>query len=149
MGVDKAFKRQQFLALKAAADNGQLIPAKRKKFSPKVRREVLAAQEGLCAACEERIFGRYDIDHILEHDLGGSDEPLNLVALHPECHRPKTSARAPVLAKVHRLAKATFGEPDDTPSRIRSNPKIQSAGFRKDVTKGFDQKVRPRKARTA
>lgn len=145
MSIDPDFKRRQFLALKEAADNGQLIPPPRKKFSKAVRTAVLERQEGLCAACEERIFGRFDIDHILERDLGGSDDLPNLVALHPECHRPKTSARAPVLAKVHRLARTTFEGKSESKRPIpqrenpwpegrpfpKSNRKIPSRGFSK------------------
>ena len=81
----------------------------------------------------------FDIDHILERDLGGSDELSNLVPLHPDtCHRPKTSARAPVLAKVHRLAKATFGELIEPKGRqLQSRPfpkstrKLEGRGFAK------------------
>lgn len=138
--IDPAFKRQQFLALKAAADNGQLIPPPRKKFSPKTRKAVWEAYDGLCARCEEPLGRVFDIDHILERDLGGSDELSNLVPLHPDtCHRPKTSARAPVLAKVHRLAKATFGELTEPKGRqLRSRPFPKST--RKLEGRGFDKR---------
>lgn len=135
--MDRDFKRAQFLALKELNDNGQLIPPKRRGFPKKLRLEVLARQEGLCARCEERIFGRFDVDHIIEHDLMGPDELRNLVALHPECHRPKTSARAPVLAKVHRLAETTFQGKRESKRPIQSRnewPKgrpLQSRGFSK------------------
>ena len=98
--IDPAFKRQQFLALKERADNGQLIPPPRKKFTPKVRKAVWEAYDGLCARCEEPLGKVFEIDHILERDLMGSDDLPNLVPLHPECHRPKTSARAPVLGRT-------------------------------------------------
>lgn len=125
----KAEKRAQFLAIKARNDNGQLLPAKRKKIPEKVRRQVLAAQEGLCARCEEPISGRFDVDHILERDLMGSDDLGNLVALHPDCHRPKTSARAGVLAKVHRLARATFEGKPESKRPLKSGGKLQSRPF--------------------
>jgi len=125
----KAEKRAQFLAIKARNDNGQLIPPTRKKIPAKVRREVLARQEGLCARCEEPISGRFDVDHIIERDLMGSDDPSNLVALHPECHRPKTSARAGVLAKVHRLAETTFQGKRESKRPLKSGGKLQGRPF--------------------
>lgn len=137
MTIDPAFKRAQFIALKELSDNGQLIPPKRKKLPKKLREQVLAKQEGLCGRCEERIFGRYEVDHILERDLMGADDPKNLIALHPECHRPKTSARAGVLAKVHRLARDTFEGKPESNRKIHSRSewpkgrKLQSRGFQK------------------
>lgn len=115
--VDKEFKRAQFLALKEANDQGRLIPPDRRGFSPKVRKAVFDAYDGLCARCDEPLRPGFHIDHILERDLGGTMDLKNLVPLHPECHRPKTSERAPVLAKVHRLEKQTFGEPKEPKGR--------------------------------
>lgn len=134
--VDPEWKRQQFLRLKELNDNGQLLPPKRKKFSRKEREAVAAAYDGLCAACEEPLRAGFHIDHIVEHDLLGGDDLRNLVPLHPECHRPKTSARAPILAHVHRLAKATFEAPKEPKGRkIQSRNewpkgrKLESRGF--------------------
>ena len=139
--IDRAFKRQQFLALKERADNGQLIPPPRKKFTPKVRKAVWEAYDGLCARCEEPLGKVFEIDHILERDLMGSDDLPNLVPLHPECHRPKTSARAPVLAKTHRLAKVTFGDLIEPKGRqLQSRPFPKST--RKLESRGFDKRRR-------
>lgn len=134
--IDREFKRQQFQALKAAADNGQLVPPKRKGFTPKTRRAVYERQQGICAACGEWIHGwKFEVDHVLERDLMGSNELSNLEALHPSCHKAKTSARAGVLAKVHRLADETFSPLDETPSRL------QSRGFDKSIRKKMDGSV--------
>lgn len=138
-GIDPAWKRAAFERLKELNDNGRLVPAKRKKFSPKTREAVKAAYDGLCARCEEPLGKVFDLDHIIEHDLMGSDEIDNLVPLHPECHRVKTSARAPVLAHVHRLFKRETEGP--RPSRMKSGGKLQSAGFDKRLRKHMNGAV--------
>lgn len=55
------------------------------------------------------------------------------------CHRDKSASEAPVRAKVLRLMKAKAGVKKD------KRP-IASRGFDRSMTKGFDGKVRPRKA---
>ena len=137
--IDREFKRQAFLRLKEKNDNGQLLPPKRRGFSKKTRAAVAAAYDGLCGACEEPLKPGFHIDHIIEHDLLGGDDLSNLVPLHAECHRPKTSARAPVLAHVHRLAKATFEPPKERPR------KLQGRGFNSNFKRKMDGSVVPRR----
>lgn len=118
--IDPEWKRQAFLALKEANDQGKLIPPERKGFSRKVREAVAAAYDGRCDRCGEPLKPGFHLDHVTERDLGGSNDVNNLVPLHPECHRIKTSARAPVLAHVHRLAK--IEAEGRKPSTMKSRP---------------------------
>lgn len=120
MGIDPAYKREAFRALKEAADNGRLVPTARKKIPEKVRKAVLARQEGLCAKCGVQLFGRFHIDHDLERHLMGADHESNYRALCAPCHIAKTSERAPVLAHVNRLHEATWEEPIPNPHPIQS-----------------------------
>ena len=60
------------------------------------RRQIAKRQNWLCAGqqCLEaqtnQELQEYDIDHIIPLHLGGSEEPDNLQALCPGCHRKKT-----------------------------------------------------------
>ena len=136
MTVDPAFKREQFRNLKRANDNGELIKAKRKSFGQQVRQALYDRQRGDCDACHEPLDGlRFDVDHGTELDLGGSNELSNLRALHPTCHRLKTSARAKDLAKAHRLHDATWEEPSDKPSRLQSRNEWPPKGTQKFPTR--------------
>ena len=116
--MDPAEKRAAFERLKELAGNGRLVPEKRKKFAKPVREAVLQRQDGLCAACEARIFGRYDIDHIRALELGGTNDLSNLVALHPECHRPKTARDVKAISKCRRIEDREVNGPK--PAQIKS-----------------------------
>lgn len=134
--MDPAEKRRAFEALKELAGNGRLVAEPRKKFSRAVRTQVLERQDGLCTACEGRIFGKFDIDHIKALELGGSNDLTNLVALHPECHAVKTRRDIGMIAKARRITKRETEGPK--PAKLKSNgawPRssrpIQSRGFDK------------------
>jgi hypothetical protein len=132
MGIDPQWKREAFIALKEAADNGKLVPPKRKSFSRKTRVAVLAQTDGNCADCGEPIVGwLFEVDHDLERDLMGANDLSNLRALHPACHKAKTSARAGDLAKVHRLHEATFSTDEPEPSRLKSRNEWPPKGSQK------------------
>lgn len=133
--IDPAFKRQQFEALKAANDQGRLVPEKRKTFSRSIRQAILERQEGLCAACEERIFGKFDVDHIRALELGGSNDLPNLVALHPDCHRTKTKLDVRSIAKCKRIEKREVEGPPEPQIKSRNEwpkgQKLRGRGFEK------------------
>lgn len=40
--------------------------------------------------CHELLHSTYEIDHIVPHAIGGSDDITNLQALNPNCHRKKS-----------------------------------------------------------
>jgi len=68
--------------------------------------QLLTAQQGRCRHCglcfrEEDVI---EIDHILPRYLGGSDHPINLMALHRHCHDQRHAALA------------AGGRPDNDPS---------------------------------
>lgn len=120
-------------------------PTKRKKFTPAQRRAVYAEFNGLCGCgCEEPLDGEaWDIDHVIELEFGGAHDISNWVPKIKAHHRLKTSANAPKVAKARRIRKReTEGA---KPSRLKSAGKLQSPGFRKDITKKFNGAVVPRK----
>ncbi len=107
-------------------------------MTPKRRAEAFLACKGRCARCGYKITGDYDVDHRVSLFMGGADDLDNLECLHPVCHREKTDGEdAPARAKVKRLMARQDG------SRRERKP-IQSQGFSKTQTRGFDGKVRPR-----
>jgi len=55
-----------------------------------LRQRVFAAQGGLCALCGWPMAReRFEVDHVVPVAAGGSSDPGNLRALHPECHRSR------------------------------------------------------------
>ena len=58
------------------------------------RRQIAKRQNWICAGehctLEGKELQEYDIDHIFPLSLGGSEDPDNLQALCPACHRRKT-----------------------------------------------------------
>lgn len=126
--VRQAERRAAFERLKEMNDQGRLVTEKRKKFSPAVRRQVLQAQEGRCTACDEAIFGRYDVDHVIALELGGTNDVSNLVALHPECHKAKTADDVGRIAKCKRIEKRELegAKPSQIRSRGFEKPRIKT-----------------------
>lgn len=121
------------------------VPAtSRKAMTPKRRLEALLANNGRCSRCGGKISGNdFEVDHRVELFIAGKEEVGNLETLHRKCHADKTKKRAPVLAKVRRLIR------DDDPETRRKSPRplkggkpLQSRGFDKSKTRGFDGKAR-------
>jgi 5-methylcytosine-specific restriction endonuclease McrA len=71
-------------------------PTQRVHRTEPQRRQIAKRQNWLCAGqqCQEaqtkQELQEYDIDHIIPLHLGGTEEPDNLQALCPGCHRRKT-----------------------------------------------------------
>ena len=62
--------------------------------------------EGNCeCGCEKPLNGEGEFDHITENALLFDGDDTDWQILLPACHRKKTSARAPILAKVRRVSR--------------------------------------------
>ena len=72
-------------AVKALLNN-----ANKRTESRRLRSKIAADQRWDCAMCKERLPPHFEIDHIHELHLGGTDTPDNLQALCPRCHKQKT-----------------------------------------------------------
>ena len=60
----------------------------------KLKKKLLAAQDGVCIRCGEMIdldMEVINVDHIVPKADGGVDRPSNMAVLHEACHKQKTS----------------------------------------------------------
>lgn len=66
--------------------------ARKRALTEADKQRVLMAQLCLCAECHEPILesGGYDVHHKFRVCDGGTNADINLVALHPSCHRKYT-----------------------------------------------------------
>jgi hypothetical protein len=55
-----------------------------------LKKKIAASQQWKCGACASLLDETYEVDHKLALFQGGSNEPANLIALCPNCHRHKT-----------------------------------------------------------
>jgi 5-methylcytosine-specific restriction endonuclease McrA len=55
-----------------------------------MKKKIAASQEWKCGSCKSLLDETYEVDHKLALFQGGTNEPENLVALCPNCHRHKT-----------------------------------------------------------
>ncbi len=77
------------------------------EFGAKVKESAWARSGGFCEDCGIKIVPGMgpEYDHGIEAALGGRADLDNCRCLCIPCHRSKTSARAPVIAKAARLEK--------------------------------------------
>lgn len=55
-----------------------------------MKKKIAAGQQWKCGECSALLDETYEVDHRLALYKGGSNDPSNLVALCPHCHRKKT-----------------------------------------------------------
>ncbi len=94
----------------------------------------------LCVECGEPCLPgqKIQFDHIHADKLGGPHEYGNFRPLHYDpCHKRKSKKDVAAMAKVDRITGVTGNGP---------KAKIQSRGFRKDVSRRFDGTVRKRES---
>jgi 5-methylcytosine-specific restriction enzyme A len=111
----------------------------RKAFTKAQRAAAFLAAAGKCELCAVKIQGRFDIDHRIPLHHSGDHAPSNWQVLCPPCHRQKTKGDVKVSAKIKRIHARENGT-------RRERKAIQSPGFDKKLTKGFDGVVRLRTA---
>lgn len=72
------------------------MPGEKTKYKRKVstllKKKIAAAQQWRCASCSTLLDETYEVDHKIALENGGSNDPSNLWALCPHCHRKKTVA---------------------------------------------------------
>lgn len=58
-------------------------------FTRRSVENLYVKQMGKCACCGEKLFGQFDVDHIVPLAKGGSNFPENLQLLTPTCNKKK------------------------------------------------------------
>ena len=82
----------------------------RKEFSKSTKLAVWDRCKGFCEACQQKIIGRPEYDHICPDGLYGSNEIENCQALCVKCHRLKTTTEdVPKISKADRLREKAAG----------------------------------------
>jgi len=123
-------------------------PEKRRSFTARQRNMVANRQQWLCNVCKCDLWKiAFEIDHIQRRDALGKHEPDNWQALCVPCHAEKTRTDNREAKKGARIR----GEKGQRARRerrggssIKGGAKLQSRGFDRTKTKGFDGKVRER-----
>eukprot|EP01125_Pyxidicula_operculata_P019643 TRINITY_DN712_c0_g2_i2.p1 TRINITY_DN712_c0_g2~~TRINITY_DN712_c0_g2_i2.p1 ORF type:complete len:1149 (+),score=276.09 TRINITY_DN712_c0_g2_i2:186-3449(+) len=64
--------------------------AKKRTLTASDKKYVASLQGWQCAWCGNMLPARFEVDHIVQHAEGGTDDPENLQALCPNCHADKT-----------------------------------------------------------
>lgn len=119
------------------ASNGYIETTHRQEFSRGVRDGALERAGGRCEEC-----GRshtLEVHHKVPCWLGGGGTIDNAQVLCRWCHRRVSAADRARQEKSKRLERQLNGQPK---RKRRPSPKIQSRGFRKDLSRGFDGSVR-------
>jgi hypothetical protein len=62
----------------------------KRNVSALLKKKVAASQQWKCASCNALLDETYEIDHKIALEHGGTNDPSNLWALCPHCHRKKT-----------------------------------------------------------
>lgn len=62
----------------------------RRNVGALLKKKVAASQAWKCGSCGQMLDETYEVDHIVALDHGGTNDPSNLRALCPHCHRKKT-----------------------------------------------------------
>lgn len=58
-------------------------------FTSRTIKNLYVKQRGKCACCGERLFNKFEVDHIIPLSKGGSNSPENLQLLTPICNKRK------------------------------------------------------------
>jgi hypothetical protein len=79
---------KQFLTSAAASSAGST--KEKRNVSALLKKKIAAGQQWKCGNCQALLDETFEVDHRVALFNGGSNEPDNLVALCPHCHRKKT-----------------------------------------------------------
>src|SRR3989344_1371026 len=87
---------------------------KRRRLSESVKKRVAAAQSWRCAEFAQLLPATYQVDHIIPHCIGGSDDIRNLRALCVSCHATKTQCEGPRIQHHRTLVASSSTLPSST-----------------------------------
>jgi 5-methylcytosine-specific restriction endonuclease McrA len=123
-------------ASKAAQWSDPIELTKRKTWTDKQKAQVWLKCGGMCVSCGSK--NKLEIDHEKNLANGGTNDLENLFLLCYDCHKTKSKTRDwPSINKAKRVEKKH--------RTVKKPSKLKSRGFDKTKTKGFDNKVKPKK----
>ena len=131
---------------------------RRNRLTPSQIRELRERQDWLCGCgCGKsltsiagpfpdelppRLWWAWVDEHVLPLELGGTNDLSNRAIYLVECAKRKTREDRKRIDKARRIRKTEAGD-------VRPKRKIVGRGFAKDLSRGFDGKVRARRASDA
>jgi hypothetical protein len=62
----------------------------KRNVSALLKKKIAASQQWKCGSCKALLDETFEVDHRVALFNGGSNDPENLIALCPHCHRKKT-----------------------------------------------------------
>jgi hypothetical protein len=81
---------KQLLSQSSASAIAGIGTKEKRNVSALLKKKIAASQEWKCGTCKKILDETYEVDHKIALFQGGTNEPENLVALCPHCHRLKT-----------------------------------------------------------
>ena len=111
------------------------------EFGAKVKLAAWERAGGCCEDCGVKIVAGQgpEYDHEIEAALGGEASIENCRCLCTRCHRSKTSARAPVIAKAARLEKKAA----NIRPRRQKLPGSKDSGWKAKIGGGWVRRDQP------
>ena len=85
-----AFAQQIVLDGGGSNSNSKNGTLEKRNVSGLLKKKIAAGQSWKCGTCGSLLDETYEVDHRLALFKGGTNDPANLVALCPNCHRKKT-----------------------------------------------------------
>jgi hypothetical protein len=83
----------QISQVSSPKESGQSTTYEHKRNVTDVTKKIVAAQQKwTCGLCHRLLDETYEVDHVIPLYKGGTNDPSNLMALDPICHRKKTLA---------------------------------------------------------
>jgi hypothetical protein len=88
-----AFAKDVMTHTGSPASAGAAASMREKRNVTGLQKKKTAADQGWrCGSCQKMLDATYEVDHRVALFQGGTNDPSNLVALCPQCHRTKTVA---------------------------------------------------------
>ena len=87
--LERFYKQNRFAKRAKTARKRSLKLGLKGYFTRKTIENLYVKQCGKCACCGERLFNRFEVDHIKPLSKSGDNVPENLQLLKPNCNRLK------------------------------------------------------------
>ena len=109
--------------------------ATRNRLTDHQRAQIFLDREGKCHVCERKLRSgdRWQLDHIIALEVGGTDAPDNLAPCCDWCHKGKTAEDHKKAAKGRAISVAHIIPPSQRQKKGRPIPGSKRSGFKKKM----------------